>query len=213
MKNSLTCFARRGSIRRSTWIAGKGGRNRTAFTSARLQFAEWWAHHTKSIQTCKESVESFRVHDHGGLPRFIPENGRILVGGRFWKLVPVLATLRLDPTHYYTSPGLSWDAVLKETGVQLELLTDVDMHLFIEQGTRRGISMVSKRFAKANNPHVTGYVPDKPNSFIQCLDANNLYGCAMCKTLPKGKFACKTVMPTEEQILAKKEQAKQGWIL
>ena len=57
----------------------------------------------------------------------------------------------LDPAHYYSSPGLSWDALLKKTGVELELLTDMDMHLFIERGMGGGISMVSKRYAKANN--------------------------------------------------------------
>ena len=40
----------------------------------------------------------------------------------------------LDPAHYYSAPGLSWDALLKKTGVELELLTDLDMHLFIERG-------------------------------------------------------------------------------
>ena len=54
----------------------------------------------------------------------------------------------LDPAHYYTSPGLSWDALLKKTGVELELLTDYDQHLFIEKRMRGGISMVSKRHAK-----------------------------------------------------------------
>ena len=58
----------------------------------------------------------------------------------------------LDPAHYYTSPGLSWDALLKKTGVELELFTDLEMHLFVERGMRGGISMVSKRYAKANNP-------------------------------------------------------------
>ena len=52
-----------------------------------------------------------------------------------------------DPAHYYSSPELSWNALLKKTGVNLELLTDVDMHLFIERGTRGGISMASKRYA------------------------------------------------------------------
>ena len=56
----------------------------------------------------------------------------------------------LDLANYYTSPGLSWDALLKNTGVELELLTDIDMHLFIEKGLRGGISMASKSFAKAN---------------------------------------------------------------
>ena len=50
----------------------------------------------------------------------------------------------LDPAHYYTSPGLSWDALLKTTGVELELLSDLEMHLFIERGMRGGISMASK---------------------------------------------------------------------
>jgi len=51
---------------------------------------------------------------------------------------------RLDPAHYYSAPGLSWDALLKKTGVELELLTDLDMHLFIERGVRGGFSMVGK---------------------------------------------------------------------
>ena len=63
---------------------------------------------------------------------------------------------RLDPAHYYSAPGLSWDALLKKTGVELELLTDMDMHLMIERGMRGGISMASKQYAKANNPRVKG---------------------------------------------------------
>ena len=65
----------------------------------------------------------------------------------------------LDPAHYYTLPGLSWDALLKKTGVELELLTDLEMYLFIERGMRCGISMASKKYAKANNPLVDGYDP------------------------------------------------------
>ena len=94
----------------------------------------------------------------------------------------------LDPAHYYTSPGLSWDALLKKTRVELELLTDYDQHLFIEKGMRGGISMVSKRHARANNPAVEGYDPEKPNSSILYLDANNLYGWAMSQALPTGGF-------------------------
>ena len=119
----------------------------------------------------------------------------------------------LDPAHYYTSPGLSWDALLKKTGVELELLTDIDMHLFVERGMRGGISMVSKRHAKANNPQVPGYDPSKPNKHIMYLDANNLYGWAMSKPLPTKDFKWKRVVPTEEEILKKKENAKNGWIL
>ena len=119
----------------------------------------------------------------------------------------------LDPAHYYTSPGLSWDALLKKTGVELELFTDLEMHLFVERGMRGGISMVSKRYAKANNPQVADYDPSKPNKYIMYLDANNLYGWAMSKPLPKRDFKWKRVMPTEEDIMKKKENAKNGWIL
>ena len=119
----------------------------------------------------------------------------------------------LDPAHYLTSPGLSWDALLKKMGVDLELLTDYDMHLFMERGMRSGICMVSKRYAKANNPYAPGYDSSKQKTYIQYEDANNLYGWAMCMPLPKRGFKWKRVMPTEEEILAKKENAKNGWIL
>ena len=94
----------------------------------------------------------------------------------------------LDPAHHYISPGLSWYALLKKTGVKLELLTVYDLHLFIEKGMCGGISMVSKRHAKANNPLVDGYDPEKPSSHILYLDANNLYGWAMSQYLPTGGF-------------------------
>ena len=114
----------------------------------------------------------------------------------------------LDPAHHYTSPGLSWDALLKKTGVELELLTDLEMHPFIERGMRGGISMASKRYAKANNPLVDGYDPSKEKKYIMYLDANNLYGWAMIKPLPKSNFKWKRVMPTEREILNKKENGK-----
>ena len=94
----------------------------------------------------------------------------------------------LDPAHYYTSPGLSWDALLKKTEVQLELLTDYDMFLFIEKGLRGGISQVSKRHFKPNNPLIPDYNPNDKTSYITYLDANNLYGWAMSQSLPTGNF-------------------------
>ena len=89
----------------------------------------------------------------------------------------------------------------------------MEMHLFMERGMQGGISMVSKRYAKANNLLVPDYDPTKPNKYIMYLDVNNLYGWAMCKPLPKRDFKWKCVMPTEEEILKKKEMAKNGWIL
>ena len=86
---------------------------------------------------------------------------------------------KLDPAHYYTSPGLSWDALLKHTGIQLELLTDYNKYLFIEKGTRGGVSTEMKRYCKANNPYLQDYNPNEETTYIHHLDANNLYGWAM----------------------------------
>ena len=99
-----------------------------------------------------------------------------------------LAYYRLDPLHYSTAPGLAWDAMLKMTGINLELLTDIDMQLFIEKGLRGGISYIAHRHAEANNKYMKNFDPDKLISFLMYLDANNLYGWAMSKPLPYGNF-------------------------
>ena len=95
---------------------------------------------------------------------------------------------KLDPAHYYTSPGLAWDACLKETGQQLELLHDYDMLMMFERGIRGGMTHIAQRYAEANNKYMTNYNPDKPSTFIQYLDANNLYGWAMTQSLPTNGF-------------------------
>ena len=95
---------------------------------------------------------------------------------------------KLDPCHYFTSPGLSWDAMLKMTDIKLELMTDVDMFQFIEKGLRGGISYIANRYGKANNKYMKDYKKDKPSKYIMYLDANNLYGWAMSQYLPTGGF-------------------------
>ena len=95
---------------------------------------------------------------------------------------------KLDPAHYYTSPGLAWDACLKETGQELQLLNDYDMLMMIEKGIRGGITHISKRYAEANNKYMKSYNPDEESTFIQYLDANNLYGWAMSQSLPTHGF-------------------------
>ena len=94
----------------------------------------------------------------------------------------------LDPAHYYTSPGLAWDACLKETGQELQLLYDYDMLMMFERGIRGGISHISKRYAEANNKYMKDYDPDEESTYIQYLDANNLYGWAMSQSLPTHGF-------------------------
>ena len=85
----------------------------------------------------------------------------------------------LDPCHYFSSPGLSWDAMLKMTGVKLEKISDIDKYLFIEKGTREGISYIAKRYAKANSKYMNDYDSGKPSTFITYLDKNNLYDWTM----------------------------------
>jgi hypothetical protein len=69
------------------------------------------------------------------------------------------------------------------TDVELELLTDPDMYLFVEEGLRGGISMISNRFSNANNSYVPDYDPTQENSYVMYFDANNLYGWAMSTKL------------------------------
>ena len=96
----------------------------------------------------------------------------------------------LDPAHFFTVPGMAWDAMLKMTKVDLELLEEgqIDMLLMIEKGIRGGISNAFKRYAKANNKFMKNFDPELKSSFIVYLDANNLYGWAMSKPLPVGEF-------------------------
>ena len=94
----------------------------------------------------------------------------------------------LDPAFYYTAPGLAWDACLKINKVKLELLTDYEMLMMVEKGIRGGVSMISTRYGKANNPYMKDYDPDLPTKYISYFDANNLYGWAMCKPLPTHGF-------------------------
>ncbi|XP_050452135.1 uncharacterized protein LOC126851837 [Cataglyphis hispanica] len=94
----------------------------------------------------------------------------------------------LDPAHYYTLPGYTWDAMLKYTGVRFELLTDIDMVLFVERGIRGGLSQCSNRYARANNKYVQSYNPSEPSSYLMYFDVNNLYGWAMCQSLPYEDF-------------------------
>ena len=99
-----------------------------------------------------------------------------------------LQDYELDPCHYFTLPNFAWDCMLKKTSVTLELLTDYDMHIMVEQGLRGGISMISHRYAKANNKYFGEYDSSETSSYISYLDANNLYGNSMIQELPKKDF-------------------------
>ena len=91
---------------------------------------------------------------------------------------------------------MAWEACLKETGVKLELLTDPDTLMMFEHGIRGGITQAVHRYAKANNKYMSEkFNSDENASFLQYLDASNLYGWAMNQPLPTGGF--KWVTPDE----------------
>ena len=94
----------------------------------------------------------------------------------------------LDPVYYYTAPGLAWDACLKMTGVNLELLSNIDMLLMIEKGIRGGISIISNRYGKANNKYMKDFNKSELSKYLMYVDANNLYGWAMSQKLPVHSF-------------------------
>ena len=91
----------------------------------------------------------------------------------------------LDPAHYYTLPNFAWEAMLLKTGVEIEQLHDKEMYEMVEQGMRGGMCQVSHKLAEANNKYMDeAFDESKPSSYINYLDANNLYGLAMSQKLP-----------------------------
>ena len=100
----------------------------------------------------------------------------------------MLKTHKLDPAHYITLPSFSWDASLKYSKIELELLTDYEMLCMMERGIRGGISVITQRYAEANNKYMSDYDDTKPSKYIIYEDANNLYGVAMCLPLPYQNF-------------------------
>lgn len=125
-----------------------------------------------------------------------------------------LRDFQLDRAHFYSAPGLSWSAMLKLCKVELQLLTDVEMLNYVSSGLRGGISFIGHRYAEANNPRVTNFNPSKPLSYIQLLDANNLYGWAMSQPLPKGGFRFLKKNEIEKfDIFNVAEDGQKGWLM
>ena len=104
--------------------------------------------------------------------------------------IDCIASYEIDPAHYCTLPAFTWDAMLKYTHVELELLTDVDMLLFVERGIRGGLSQCSHRYARANNKYLptSMYDASQPSTYLMYFDVNNLYGWAMSQAMPRCGF-------------------------
>ena len=143
----------------------------------------------KDYLTCEKIWDRFFIKDMGDYYEHYLKKDVLLLADVFEKVIDTcLKFYGLDPCHYFSSPGLSWDAMLKMTGVKLEKISDIDKYLFIEKGLRGGISYIAKRYAKANNKYMNDYDLEKPSTFITYLDKNNLYGWSMSEYLPYGEF-------------------------
>ena len=118
-----------------------------------------------------------------------------------------LEVYELDPAHFLSLPGLAWKACLKKTNVELESLTDYDMLLMVEEGIRGGICHSIHRYAKANK-YMKDYNKNIESSYIQYLDANNLYGWDMSQRLLVNNFKW-----VEEFIKNYNENSYKGYIL
>ena len=125
--------------------------------------------------TCQKVWNEFNMNDMGDYHDHYLKKYVLLLADVFEKFIDTcLKFYKLDPWHYFSSPGLSWDAMLKMTGVKLEKISDIDKYLFIEKGLRGGISYIAKRYAEANNKYMKVYDSRKSSKFITYLDINNL---------------------------------------
>ena len=94
----------------------------------------------------------------------------------------------LDPVKFISAPGLAWQAALKKTGVELDLLTDIGMLLMVEKGVIGAICNAVHHYAKANDRYMNDYDENKESSYINYWDVNNLNGFPMTQKLPTFNF-------------------------
>ena len=123
--------------------------------------------------TCEKVWDKFDIKDMGDYHDHYLKKDLLLLADVFEMFFDTDSKFyRLDLFHYFSSSGLSWDAMVKMTGVKLEKISDIDKYLFIEKGLRGGISYIAKGYAKANNKYMNDYDSKKPSTFITYLDMN-----------------------------------------
>ena len=164
-------------------------------------------HHTKKVW------EEFGIRDLGDYHDLYLRTDVALLANVYEAFRDTcLKHYKLDTVHFYTSPGLAWKACLKCTGIKLEILTDPEMLLMFEQGIRGGIPQAVRKYALANNKYMGDrFDPKSESSYLQCLDANNLYGWAMLQLLPTGGF--KWVDVNHNKISELATRTDKGYVL
>ena len=144
----------------------------------------------EDYQHAQRVWKEFGIHNLGDYHNLYLRTDEVLLANVFEAFRDTcLKHYKLDPVHFYTFPGLAWRACLKHTGIRLELLTDPDMLLMFEWGIRGGITQAVRIYASANNKYMGDeFDPNEDTTYLQYLDANNLYGWAVSQPLPTGGF-------------------------
>lgn len=167
----------------------------------------------KDYEHAKRVWQEFNIHDLGEYSDLYLKTDVLLLADVFENFRDnCIRAYGLDPAHYYTTPGFAWDAMLKFTQIELELFTDLEMHLFVERGVRGGVSQCCNRYAKANNKYMNDYEPQEPIKYLMYFDVNNLYGWAMMESLPYGDFTW-VENPENIDFQMIEDDALEGYIL
>ena len=117
----------------------------------------------KDYLTCEKTWDKFEMKNMGDYHDHYLKKDVLLLADVFEKFIDTcLKYYGLDPCHYFSAPGLSWDAMLKMTGIEL----DIDQYWFIEKGLRGGISYIAKRYGKTYSKYMNDYDPEKQSTFI-----------------------------------------------
>ncbi|KAB0790491.1 hypothetical protein PPYR_15117 [Photinus pyralis] len=128
-----------------------------------------------------------------------------------------ITTHKLEPAFFFTAPGYTWQCMLYYTKVKLDLLSDIDMILFMEKGIRGGITQCCTKYSKANNKYMENYDAGKPSSHILYTDMVNLYGWAQSQCIPQNSFKwlseSKIKSLTTETLMKLPDDANEGLIL
>ena len=108
--------------------------------------------------TCNKILNEFNMKNMDDYHNHYLEKDVVLLADAFEKFTDTcLEVYKLDPCYYFNSPGLSWDAMLKMTGVKLEKISNIDMYLFVEKELKGGISYIAKRYSEANIKYMKNY--------------------------------------------------------
>ena len=156
----------------------------------------------KDYNHAKSVFDIFNMRNLGDYHDFYVKSDTLLLPDTFEEFRKTcIKEYELDPCYFVSAPGLSWEACLKLTKVELELFTDMDMLLMFEKGIRGGISQAIYKYAKANNKYMKSYNKNITSSYLQYFDASNLHGWAMCKKLPIGGFKWSNPNKYTEEVI------------